>query len=258
MDKNTPIKLMLDKLIENGTILMCSVQAEASGSTLIKIRLENHDGDHCEDMGEATQNSDVFFRRKNQKQVKRDVTRLKTHQGQSESHRMNTRSRGFIEKPRCDISTPESNAFISGVPSPESVTNTPSASPQGIDLADQSPMHLDISNCSQTHQSADDTDYACSNDSHSESGSLISTNDGTLKNTYDQDEENICAIRSTDGESVVSVVDEQNELKTQDKSNSALAFEILQLARACYVSAPSDGISQNPKRQRDRNKNFDN
>ena len=92
MDKNTPIKLMLDKLIENGTILMCSVQAEASGSTLIKIRLENHDGDHCEDMGEATQNSDVFFRRKNQKQVKRDVTRLKTHQGQSESHRMNTRS----------------------------------------------------------------------------------------------------------------------------------------------------------------------
>ena len=257
MDKNIPIQMMLDNLIENGKILMCSVQLEESGSTLIKIRLENNDGDHSENNGEATQNSNVFFRRKNQKQMKRDIGRLKNHQGLPTSHKMNTRSQSSIEKPRCDISTPSSNAFIHEVPSPDSVINTPpAASPHSIDLQDQSPMPPDLINTENNHQSGDDTEYQCSSDSLIDSASVtpassienINEVKGASNILFDQVEPAISSVDHTPA--VVGFVNHQSHV--QYVESKEFVAELADIFRVY-----GGKTNKNSKRERDKNKSCD-
>ena len=72
MDKNIPIKMFLDSLIENNDILMCKVIGEKSGSTLIKLRVKDpKNGGQC-NVGEVTQKSKVEFKPVTLKQVKKD------------------------------------------------------------------------------------------------------------------------------------------------------------------------------------------
>ena len=171
MDKNIPIKMLVDSLIENSNILMCAIVEERSGSTLIKIRVGNNNGDQTGEDGGVTQNSNVYFKRKNDKQVKRDLSRVQKHNCPKPVHMMSTRSRTDIEKPRSTSPMRESDPTYSQVASPESIINSP-ATPNCLSLSDQSPVQPYQNTQLSVDSSEEHDEEPCLNNSVSDSASV--------------------------------------------------------------------------------------
>ena len=81
MDSTSTIKVILDSYLENGKLLMCAMHRERSGSILFKLRIEEiGNGDQNREGGEATPNSNMYFRRKNQKHFYMYFNRSSIHQ----------------------------------------------------------------------------------------------------------------------------------------------------------------------------------
>ena len=114
MDTQSHIKMYIDEMIENSDIVMCGIYKERSGTTLLKIRfVDPEDGP----TGEATQNSNIYFRRKSKKQLQRDITRTKVNNKNTD---ISSRTRSKTENLRCNES-PSGHVDDScfGVASPE-------------------------------------------------------------------------------------------------------------------------------------------
>ena len=126
MDSTSTIKVLLDSYLENGKLLMCAIHRERSGSILFKLRIEEiGNGDQNREGGEATPNSNMYFRRKNQKQIDRDCNRSSIHHQTilTKPPAYNLRShfdKSSTEKPRSTPTTEtiDSKLFSSEVPSP--------------------------------------------------------------------------------------------------------------------------------------------
>ena len=73
MEKNQALKMILDKLMEEDKLDMWTIFGEKSGSIMVKMRFQGTMGDNVSD-----QNSDVMFKRKSDKQIMRDINRLKS------------------------------------------------------------------------------------------------------------------------------------------------------------------------------------
>ena len=65
--------MILDKLMEEDKLDMWTIFGEKSGSIMVKMRFQGTMGDNVSD-----QNSDVMFKRKSDKQIMRDINRLKS------------------------------------------------------------------------------------------------------------------------------------------------------------------------------------
>ena len=73
---------MINSMIDNGDILMCGVLKEKSGSTLLKLRIDKIGISELPGgPGGATQNSNIQYKLKSQKQCQRDTDRV--HQEKS-------------------------------------------------------------------------------------------------------------------------------------------------------------------------------
>ena len=122
MDYKSHIKMMINSMIDNGDILMCGVLKEKSGSTLLKLRMDKIG--ISELPGEATQNSNIQYKLKSQKQCQRDTDRV--HQDKQKNH-ISSRTRSKVEIPRCDEQNFSDNftGFENGVASPETCVGSP-------------------------------------------------------------------------------------------------------------------------------------
>ena len=110
MDPKLHIKVLMDSFIENGTVLMCAIHKERSGSYLIKVRIDDiENGGQVNDLGEATQNNSLYFRRKNKKQIDRDLNRSSKHHQENDTqiprkeYTLRSTSKMSVEKPRTDL-----------------------------------------------------------------------------------------------------------------------------------------------------------
>ena len=104
-------------MIDNGDILMCGVLREKSGSTLLKLRLDKIE--ISELPGGATQNSNIQYKLKSQKQCQRDTDRV--HQDKQKNN-ISSRTRSKVEIPRGDG---QSSDNFTGVASPEKCVGSP-------------------------------------------------------------------------------------------------------------------------------------
>ena len=115
MDTKSHLQMIVDKLNEQCDLLMFSMHREPSGSLLLKARYqEDHDGGLC--TGGVTQNESIYLKRKNTKQINRDLNRAKQNHAQSSSSRLyDLRSKmsqqAEVEKPRCEQVSPEEKLF---------------------------------------------------------------------------------------------------------------------------------------------------
>ena len=108
-------------MIDNGDILMCGVLKEKSGSTLLKLRLDKIGTSEMQ--GGATQNSNIQYKLKSQKQCQRDKDRF--HQDKQKDQ-ISSRTRSKIEISRCDEQNASNlNEFAYEVPSPETCVESP-------------------------------------------------------------------------------------------------------------------------------------
>ena len=98
MDTQSHIKKYFDDMIENCDIMMCGIYKERSGTTLLKIRFADQENGLP---GGATQNSNIYFRRKSKKQLQRDISRTK-HNNQKSDSDISSRTRSKTENPRND------------------------------------------------------------------------------------------------------------------------------------------------------------
>ena len=117
MDYKSHIKMMINSMIDNGDILMCEVLREKSGSTLLKLRLDKIE--ISELPGGATQNSNIQYKLKSQKQCQRDTDRV--HQDKQKNH-ISSRTRSKVEIPRGDGQNSDN---FTGVASPEKCVGSP-------------------------------------------------------------------------------------------------------------------------------------
>ena len=90
---------------------------EKSGSTLLKLRLDKIE--ISELPGGATQNSNIQYKLKSQKQCQRDTDRV--HQDKQKNH-ISSRTRSKVEIPRCDGQNSDN---FTGVASPEKCVGSP-------------------------------------------------------------------------------------------------------------------------------------
>ena len=97
--------------MEHNDLLMWSMYQEKSGSTLLKLRFaERNDGGHSS--GEGTQNSNMHFRRKSQKQANRDMSRAHDHNVGG----IGMRTRSKIDSVSCEKPRTENSLFASSPP----------------------------------------------------------------------------------------------------------------------------------------------
>ena len=124
MEYSTPIRILIEDFLQNRDLLMCTVYQERSGTTLLKLRFDNSNGGQTEP-GEGTHNLNAYFRRKNQKQIDRDLNRVHVHSSAA-INGIHTRSKGPTkdqvnpELPRSDSATDGQATIdiLSGVGSP--------------------------------------------------------------------------------------------------------------------------------------------
>ena len=128
MDNSSHIKKLFSDLMDARDVKMCQIYNERTGSILFKIRF---DAEECDQSGGGTQNSNIYFKRKSNKQVKRDIARSQD-KNQTENVSSRTRSQvPQIESFRCDISSLDhsTNAAspinLSEVASPVICSNSP-------------------------------------------------------------------------------------------------------------------------------------
>ena len=76
MEKYQALKMILDKLMKEDKLDMWTMFGEKSGSIMVKMRFQGTMGDNESD--DEAQNSDVMFKRKSDKQIMRDINRLKS------------------------------------------------------------------------------------------------------------------------------------------------------------------------------------
>ena len=79
MDVNHNIKMLLDSLMATNKLMTWQIYQERSGNTLVKIRFGYHENGGPALPTDEIQNSNTFFKRKSDKQVRRDTERAKTH-----------------------------------------------------------------------------------------------------------------------------------------------------------------------------------
>ena len=115
MDNLSHIKMLFDSMIGNSDILMFGIYKEKSGSTLLKVRFADQDKNTSDG---GTQNANVQFRRKSNKQVQRDIRRAQQHKHDSHT---DPESRPETENPKCDSSSPLgcNSVGVHGEASPE-------------------------------------------------------------------------------------------------------------------------------------------
>ena len=121
MDTKSHLKMIMDSLNEQCDLLMVSMHREPSGSILIKARYkEAQNGGLCG--SGATQNDSLYdslyLKRKNTKQITRDLNRAKqnhTHSSLSRNYGLRSKMSmpAEIEKPRLEEVSPEENLSAS-------------------------------------------------------------------------------------------------------------------------------------------------
>ena len=73
------IKMLLGSLMATNKLMTWQIYQERSGNTLVKIRFGYHENGGPALPTDEIQNSNTFFKRKSDKQVRRDTERAKTH-----------------------------------------------------------------------------------------------------------------------------------------------------------------------------------
>ena len=112
--------------MDSRDIMMCQIYNERTGSVLLKIRFNATEGDQ---QGGGTQNSNIHFKRKSQKQLQRDVIRVQDrNQNSPQDNHISSRTRSKVESVRCDnspsvYSSDIAQMDISEVASPATCTN---------------------------------------------------------------------------------------------------------------------------------------
>ena len=182
MDNSSRIRKLIMDLMDNGELRMCSVTKERSGSLLLKVRIGdlNNEEDGC--VGAVSLNSNIHFRRKSQKQFKRDVNRSEKHKSDLDQTCVSSRTRSKIELAR-SCNSPESDddiskAFFYGAASPDTCHDSSahiSPEVQQTVSAGDSPNPMDLftmrenvnSDCSIPVHRVDSLPDSCSPKNHS-------------------------------------------------------------------------------------------
>ena len=120
MDNSSRIRMLINDLMDNGELRMCSVIREKSGSLLLKVRFDElKDGD----VGEVSLNTNMHFRKKSQNQFDRDINRADKRNSGSKQFHISSRTRSKIELARSDHSPGTtddiSRTYFYGVASPD-------------------------------------------------------------------------------------------------------------------------------------------
>ena len=252
MDKKIPIKMLLDSLIENNDILMCKVIGEKSGSTLIKIRVdEPKHGDQTCDAGEATPITNRCVNSKKQNQVKSDSTKSKKHQGQSTGLIIKTRSCTAKEEARSSSPVRDYLSNSEQVASPESVMNSPDITLECLSFPAQSPVEPNHDGSAQSpmeskHHGGEE--YSCLSDSHSGENILCLTD-------CKSDSEPVASDPQLEASSELSVKetpvkssgsDSSNEMpvKTSDSESSNPPANDMSDFERCLLAALEKGLQR--------------
>lgn len=107
MAKTDTVRLLIDTLMDNKCLKMWTIFQEESGSTLVKLRfVDSQNGVEQQDQVINTNDSNMCFKRKSDKQLKRDRARVQHHK--EDTSRIKTRSMSksaHTEEPNESIET---------------------------------------------------------------------------------------------------------------------------------------------------------